>query len=656
MARKIVTIDEETKALPAAAREAIDARIGAVGDPKYLSKTEASATYAPVGAVPQAYQDYVAENSGGEAYPPVVYSVVDGQRVVPESTVACYGDSLTESTSNPWPPILATLTGLTVVNRGISGQGAADIILRQGGLQPRLTLAADIPAETTPVSVTVVDPADGWRTNGTGTFGFGGTLAGVPGTLIHNLVDGTWTFTRTTAGSATPVPAGTPFVPGATQRNPTAHQILWAGRNNIGNLAIVRDLLGLAIERGIETQVRRYLVVGVTNGTTEGVGTTNYNRIIEHNRLLKARYGKFFYDIRRDFIDRGLSIAGITPTADDNTAIADDRPPASLMADSLHPNAAGYQVVAQLIGEKLVDLGWVASLSGGVAAPTTAPTVTAGSSGSTSQSLSWTAVSGATSYKVEYRTQGSATWLTGPTATGTSASVTGLTAATAYEYRVAAVNSGGTGPWSATVSKSTAAAVTVITSDSFNRADTTSGQLGTTDAAFGGTASPWYGSAVGAAEGSADAQLQILGNQVGATSLSTTRYANVEVGSSDHYVEVVLAATTEGGVSARWTDLGNYYAVRSTSTGQIFLDARSGGTTTTLEQTATGVAQVGDRIGLLVRGSDITAYRNGVQILYRSDTRVTTGTRAGIRSSFSNAAFRLDNFRVATDLLTTPAV
>ena len=47
MARKIVTIDEETKALPAVAREAIDARIGAVGDPKYLSKTEASATYAP---------------------------------------------------------------------------------------------------------------------------------------------------------------------------------------------------------------------------------------------------------------------------------------------------------------------------------------------------------------------------------------------------------------------------------------------------------------------------------------------------------------------------------------------------------------------------------------------------------------------------------
>lgn len=47
MARKIVTIDEETKALPAVAREAIDARIGAVGDPKYLSKAAADATYVP---------------------------------------------------------------------------------------------------------------------------------------------------------------------------------------------------------------------------------------------------------------------------------------------------------------------------------------------------------------------------------------------------------------------------------------------------------------------------------------------------------------------------------------------------------------------------------------------------------------------------------
>lgn len=633
MAKKLISLDDAQPAgsrLPAAVR------------------TDLDATYAPVGTVPQAYRDYVAANAGaggGEAYPPVVYTVSDQQRVLPENTIACFGDSLTQSSGTDWPSIVATLTGWTVVNRGIAGQGAADIILRQGGLQPRLTLATgEIPADLTPVAVTAVDPADGWRIGGTGSFGFGGYLAGVRGTLTHNLVDGSWSFTRTTAGTVTPVPAGTPFVGVETARNPISHLVLWAGRNNAGTLPVVRDLIGLALERGIETQVRRFLIVGVTNGTNEGKAHATYAKIVEHNRLLHARYGKFFYDIRRDLIDRGLSIAGLTPTSGDLADIADDRIPGSLMADTLHPNAAGYGVVGQLIAEKVLELGWVDALSGGVTAPTTAPTVTAGTSAATSQQLSWGAISGATSYKVQYRVQGAGSWSTGPTVTGTSATVTGLTAATTYDYQVAAVNSGGSGPWSATVSKATAAGVTVLTSDSFNRADTTAGSLGTTDAAYGGTAMVW----------DTDSQLQILSNQVGGA-VNNTRFARVELGASDHYVETVIAATTEGGVVARWTDPNNWYSVRSLASGQVYLEVRQSGSTVTLEQSETGALVVGDRLGLLVQGSTIAAYLNGVQLLSREDTRLTTGTKAGIRSSYSNTAFRLDTFRAATGVLTVAA-
>ena len=56
--------------------------------------------------------------------------------------------------------------------------------------------------------------------------------------------------------------------------------------------------------------------------------------------------------------------------------------------------------------------------------------------------LSWAAVTGATSYKV-YQDTNSRELLTGSTITATSVVVTGLSNDTAYKFWVAAVNSGG---------------------------------------------------------------------------------------------------------------------------------------------------------------------------------------------------------------------
>ncbi|WUQ09545.1 glycoside hydrolase family 18 protein [Streptomyces sp. NBC_00250] len=79
-----------------------------------------------------------------------------------------------------------------------------------------------------------------------------------------------------------------------------------------------------------------------------------------------------------------------------------------------------------------------------------APTgLAAGSPTSTTVPLTWSAVSGATSYNV-YRGTTKV-----QTVTGTSATVTGLTASTAYTFQVSAVNSAGESPKSATVSATT---------------------------------------------------------------------------------------------------------------------------------------------------------------------------------------------------------
>lgn len=72
--------------------------------------------------------------------------------------------------------------------------------------------------------------------------------------------------------------------------------------------------------------------------------------------------------------------------------------------------------------------------------------LTTGSITNTSAALSWTAVANATSYRVEYKTNAAATWtvLTAAQA-GTTASLTGLVQATAYNWRVQATCPAGTG-------------------------------------------------------------------------------------------------------------------------------------------------------------------------------------------------------------------
>ncbi|MEU3477836.1 glycoside hydrolase family 18 protein [Streptomyces sp. NPDC033754] len=79
-----------------------------------------------------------------------------------------------------------------------------------------------------------------------------------------------------------------------------------------------------------------------------------------------------------------------------------------------------------------------------------APTgLAAGSPTSTTVPLTWSAVSGATSYHVYQGTTKV------QTVTGTSATVTGLTASTPYTFQVAAVNSAGESPKSAAVTATT---------------------------------------------------------------------------------------------------------------------------------------------------------------------------------------------------------
>jgi hypothetical protein len=82
---------------------------------------------------------------------------------------------------------------------------------------------------------------------------------------------------------------------------------------------------------------------------------------------------------------------------------------------------------------------------------------------SSSATLSWGAVSGATSYSVRYKSLASTTWITSST-TSTSKAISGLTASTSYEFQVSTVCSGGSSAYSASKQFSTTVATTTTTS------------------------------------------------------------------------------------------------------------------------------------------------------------------------------------------------
>jgi hypothetical protein len=88
--------------------------------------------------------------------------------------------------------------------------------------------------------------------------------------------------------------------------------------------------------------------------------------------------------------------------------------------------------------------------------------LTAGAPTTTTQPLSWSAPSGTpTDYFIEYKASASPTWLafTHAASSAVTTTITGLTAATSYDYRVSAINGTGTGAVSSVLTALTASAV-----------------------------------------------------------------------------------------------------------------------------------------------------------------------------------------------------
>ena len=195
-----------------------------------------------------------------------------------------------------------------------------------------------------------------------------GAFAGISGTLSSPADSAVWTFTRATAGTATVVPAGTPFIPTKSAEFGGGITILNVGKNTLNVALMGWDVARVTAMTDEMVQhfggaARNVLVMGHFVDTGKSSGDPTRARIVAYNDYCRTKYGDRFLDLSAYLTGSQVwTDMGITPTSDDLAEQATGNKPPSLAADAAHLTQAADLKVAQLIKNRLLALGWLTAL------------------------------------------------------------------------------------------------------------------------------------------------------------------------------------------------------------------------------------------------------------------------------------------------------
>lgn len=271
------------------------------------------------------------------------------------------------STMNGFSTALAAAVGAfgaSYYNGGKGGERLDHHLAALGSDPYQLTLTGgEIPASGA-VTATATNNLN-FVTYNTAMRAIHGTLAGVPGTLTNDggVLD-TMTFTRSSPGAVTPVPAGSVFTPTEGTKHRNDFLILNLGKNSMmyegaGTDQKVIEGTEAAIKWAAPL-IKRVLVLGHFADTNTPAVSAIRDRIYAVNAYQRTRYGLAFIDLHEYVTGAQIwADTGIVPTQTDLDQQALGNKPPSLSADDQHLNAAAYQaVVDNLISPRLTQLGW----------------------------------------------------------------------------------------------------------------------------------------------------------------------------------------------------------------------------------------------------------------------------------------------------------
>lgn len=305
--------------------------------------------------------------TAGGVFGPWASPTSGGSGSATNTLLTVYGDSQSAAEAGAtWAEqIGALLNQSTVNNMARSGDNTNVVMIRAGVKEVRFTVAGG--------SI----PASGSVSLSTGARLFlrddravaSGSIAGVAGTLTHT-TGNAYTFTRATAGTATPATGAQLFT--SSTSTTASNVIFWCGGNDFNegvkgqSRTIADHVLGnyrAAIEWG-QRNGRRVIVAGVTNRMTALTGSEGFAQVQYVNRTLRTLYPNDFLDVQAYLVERAIYDAGLTPTGADTTAMGKGEIPPQLFVDGIHLIPAAHTAIATK---------WIAPwLAGSAAAFTTA--------------------------------------------------------------------------------------------------------------------------------------------------------------------------------------------------------------------------------------------------------------------------------------------
>ncbi len=266
-----------------------------------------------------------------------------------------WGDSLTAGDGGFGVSYLTALRDLlgtdsySYVNCGVGGEDSRTIGARQGGNPMHIRDTVMVPADGTPVDITLVDQygkimkplRQGGNTSVNPCYINGKKY------VITYKTDSQTDYQIASEDQTTDVMV-TPFSPVITNsmkvhRTPYC-LILWIGQN--GGYDDPQNLIQQYQNMIDYAGVDRYIIIGFHKG-----------KVIE-NEKLQDFFGEHFLDWRTYVFTDALTDAGITPTEDDLRNMENGKCPPSIMRDETHLNAVGYTLLGKQVYKKFKSLGY----------------------------------------------------------------------------------------------------------------------------------------------------------------------------------------------------------------------------------------------------------------------------------------------------------